>query len=175
MSITTVELTRDAPFGLYARFAEDVDGKTWFHLVSVAGMSLAGEALIVGGKGPRRNNYRIVPVTIYSNYRGLASWDTGGPAGRGDDFGGGPGASPYVQSPARNLVEVDGALVVRFSISQVAAWLDGVLKAYAKHGDLDDDDEARIWTRKMAPFCTLTDDDLASLDGALPQDSDSTP
>jgi hypothetical protein len=165
MSITTTELARDIPFGLTARFAEDVDGKTWFHLVAVTGMSVAGEAVIIGGKGPARNNYRVVPVTIYSNYRGLVAWDA---ASGGDDFADSLG--PYARRPARHLIEADGALLVRFSISDVARWLDERLQRYAQHGELGDDDEARAWTRKMAPFCTLTDEELASLDGALPED-----
>jgi hypothetical protein len=163
MTITTVELARDTPFGLKARFAEDMDGKTWFHLVDIHAMSTTGEPLIIGGKGPARNNYRIVPATIYSNYRGLGAWEAGGR----DDFG--VLSAIYAQHPpARHLVEADGALLVRFSASEVAQWLDAVLKMYAKSGGLDDDDEARLWTRRMAPFCTLTDEDVARLDGALP-------
>ena len=71
-------------------------------------------------------------------------------------------------SPPRHLLEVDSALVVRFNPREVAAWVEHVTKNSLSFGDCVDD-VAREYAQRIAPFTTLTDEDLAALD-AFPGD-----
>ena len=49
MSIKVASLLRPAPFGLEARFSEQVEGRTWWHHVGVAAFTDDGEPAIIGG------------------------------------------------------------------------------------------------------------------------------
>jgi hypothetical protein len=161
-------LLRDSPFGLHARFGERVDGRAWFHLVALAAMTEVGEPVIVGGKGPSRGNYGLVPAGSYRNYAGLV---TGHAAD--DDFTDVAVRSAIGASPPRHLLELDGALVVRFNPREVAEWVEYVSKnALLFGGPMDD--VAREYAQRVAPFTTLTDDDLAALD-AFPADEAGNP
>lgn len=151
-------LLRDSPFGLHARFGERVDGRAWFHLVALAAMTEVGEPVIVGGKGPSRGNYGLVPAGSYRNYAGLV---TGHSAD--DDFTDVAVRTTIGACPPRHLLEVDGTLVVRFNPREVAEWVEYVSKnALLFGGPMDD--LAREYAQRIAPFTTLTDEDLAALD-----------
>jgi hypothetical protein len=158
-------LLREAPFGLHARFGERVDGRVWFHLVALAAMTETGEPVIVGGKGPDRGNYGLVPADSYRNYAGLV---TGNVAE--DDFTDLAVRATIGASPPRHLLDMEGALVVRFSPREVAEWVEQVTRnAVSFGGPLDD--TAREYAQRIAPFTTLTDQELAELD-AFPGDDD---
>jgi hypothetical protein len=156
-------LLRDSPFGLHARFGERVDGRVWFHLVALAAMTDVGEPVIVGGKGPSHGNYGLVPAGSYRNYAGLVTGHAGD-----DDFTDLAVRSAIGASPPRHLLEADGSLVVRFNPREVAEWVEYVSKnALLFGGPMDD--VAREYAQRIAPFTTLTDEDLAALD-AFPGD-----
>jgi hypothetical protein len=160
-------LLREAPFGLHARFGERVDGRVWFHLVALAAMTETGEPVIVGGKGPARGNYGLVPADSYRNYAGLVTGNTSE-----DDFTDLAVRATVGASPPRHLLEMDGALVVRFNPREVAEWVEHIARnAVSFGGPLDD--TAREYAQRIAPFTTLTDEDLAELD-AFPGDDDDT-
>jgi hypothetical protein len=156
-------LLRDSPFGLHARFGERVDGRVWFHLVALAAMTDVGDPVIVGGKGPGRGNYGLVPADRYRNYAGLVT----GPSAE-DDFTDVAVRAAIGVTPPRHLVEVGTTLVVRFSPREVAEWVEHVSKNALSFGD-SVDDVAREYAQRIAPFTTLTDQDLAELD-AFPDD-----
>ena len=59
-----------------------------------------------------------------------------------------------------------GALVIRFNPRQLAEWVDDVVNDALKLGGLMDD-QAREYAQRVAPFTTLTDEEMAALD-ALP-------
>jgi hypothetical protein len=158
-------LLREAPFGLHARFGERVEGRVWFHLVALAAMTNTGGPVIVGGKGPGRGNYGLVPADSYRNYAGLVTGNT-----TDDDFTDLAVRATIGASPPRHLLDVDGALVVRFSPREVAEWVDHIARnAMSFGGPMDD--TARDYAQRIAPFTTLTDEDLAELD-AFPGDED---
>jgi hypothetical protein len=158
-------LLREAPFGLHARFGERVDGRAWFHLVALAALTETGEPVIVGGKGPGRGNYGLVPADSYRNYAGLV---TGNVAE--DDFTDLAVRATIGAPPPRHLLDVGGALVVRFNPREVAEWVELVARnAVSFGGPLDG--TAREYAQRIAPFTTLTDADLAELD-AFPGDDD---
>jgi hypothetical protein len=158
-------LLREAPFGLHARFGERVEGRVWFHLVALAAMTNTGGPVIVGGKGPGRGNYGLVPADSYRNYAGLVTGNT-----TDDDFTDLAVRATIGASPPRHLLDVDGALVVRFSPREVAEWVDHIARnAMSFGGPMDD--TAREYAQRIAPFTTLTDEDLAELD-AFPGDED---
>ena len=159
MSIKVASLLRPAPFGLEARFSEQVDGRTWWHHVGVAAFTDEGEPAIIGGKGPGRGNYRLVLASDYRNYGGLVH------AGQGladDDFVD-PVLGTFGRQPPRHLVDSGGALVIRFNPRQLAEWVDDVISDALKLGG-SMDDRAREYAQKMAPFTTLTDEEMAALD-----------
>ena len=52
MSIKVASLLRPAPFGLEARFSEQVEGRTWWHHVGVAAFTDEGCASVHGGRCP---------------------------------------------------------------------------------------------------------------------------
>jgi hypothetical protein len=156
-------LLRDSPFGLHARFGERVDGRAWFHLVALAAMTEVGEPVIVGGKGPGRGNYGLVAAGSYRNYAGLVSGHSAD-----DDFTDVAVRAAIGASPPRHLLELDGALVVRFNPREVAEWVEYVSRnALLFGGPMDD--VAREYAQRIAPFTTLTDEELAAID-ALPDD-----
>jgi hypothetical protein len=158
-------LLREAPFGLHARFGERVEGRVWFHLVALAAMTNTGGPVIVGGKGPGRGNYGLVPADSYRNYAGLVTGNT-----TDDDFTDLAVRATIGASPPRHLLDVDGSLVVRFSPREVAEWVDHIARnAMSFGGPMDD--TARDYAQRIAPFTTLTDEDLAELD-AFPGDED---
>jgi hypothetical protein len=158
-------LLREAPFGLHARFGERVDGRVWFHLVTLAAMTNTGEPVIVGGKGPGRGNYGLVQAGSYRNYAGLV---TGHVAD--DDFTDLAVQATIGGSPPRHLLDRDGALVVRFNPREVAEWVEHIARnAMSFGGPMDE--TAREYAQRIAPFTTLTDEDLATLD-AFPGDED---
>ena len=162
MSIKVASLLRPAPFGLEARFSEQVDSRTWWHHVGVAAFTDEGEPAIIGGKGPGRGNYRLVLASDYRNYGGLVH------AGQGladDDFGD-PVLGTFGRLPPRHLVDSGGALVIRFNPRQLAEWVDDVISDALKLGG-SMDDRAREYAQKMAPFTTLTDEEMTALD-AIP-------
>jgi hypothetical protein len=162
MSIKVASLLRPAPFGLEARFSEQVDGRTWWHHVGVAAFTDEGEPAIIGGKGPGRGNYRLVLASDYRNYGGLVH------AGQGladDDFVD-PVLGTFGRQPPRHLVDSGGVLVIRFNPRQLAGWVDDVINDALKLGG-SMDDRAREYAQKMAPFTTLTDEEMAALD-AIP-------
>jgi hypothetical protein len=156
-------LLRDSPFGLHARFGERVDGRVWFHLVALAAMTEVGEPVIVGGKGPSRGNYGLVHAGSYRNYAGLVTGHV-----TDDDFTDVAVQASIGASPPRHLLELDGALVVRFNPREVAEWVEYVTKNALSFGG-PVDDTAREYAQRIAPFTTLTDEDLAALD-AFPGD-----
>jgi hypothetical protein len=156
-------LLRDSPFGLHARFGERVDGRVWFHLVALAAMTDVGDPVIVGGKGPGRGNYGLVQADSYRNYAGLVT----GPAAD-DDFTDVAVRAAIGVAPPRHLLEVGSALVVRFNPREVAEWVEHVTKNALSFGD-SVDDVAREYAQRIAPFTTLTDQELAALD-AFPGD-----
>jgi hypothetical protein len=159
MSIKVASLLRPAPFGLEARFSEQVDGRTWWHHVGVAAFTDEGEPAIIGGKGPGRGNYRLVLASDYRNYGGLVH------AGQGladDDFVD-PVLGTFGRQPPRHLVDKNGVLVIRFNPRQLAEWVDDVINDALKLGG-SMDDRAREYAQKMAPFTTLTDEEMAALD-----------
>src|SRR5215467_8665227 len=159
MSIKVASLLRPAPFGLEARFSEQVDGRTWWHHVGVAAFTDEGEPAIIGGKGPGRGNYRLVLASDYRNYGGLVH------AGQGladDDFVD-PVLGTFGRQPPRHLVDQNGVLVIRFNPRQLAEWVDDVISDALKLGG-SMDDRAREYAQKMAPFTTLTDEEMAALD-----------
>jgi hypothetical protein len=159
MSIKVASLLRPAPFGLEARFSEQVEGRTWWHHVGVAAFTDEGEPAIIGGKGPGRGNYRLVLASGYRNYGGLVH------AGQGladDDFAD-PVLGTIGRQPPRHLVDSGGALVIRFNPRQLAEWVDGVINDALKLGG-SSGDRAREYAQKMAPFTTLTDEEMAALD-----------
>jgi hypothetical protein len=159
MSIKVASLLRPAPFGLEARFSEQVDGRTWWHHVGVAAFTDEGEPAIIGGKGPGRGNYRLVLASDYRNYGGLVH------AGQGladDDFVD-PVLGTFGRQPPRHLVDKSGVLVIRFNPRQLAEWVDDVISDALKLGG-SMDDRAREYAQKMAPFTTLTDEEMAALD-----------
>jgi hypothetical protein len=159
MSIKVASLLRPAPFGLEARFSEQVDGHTWWHHVGVAAFTDEGEPAIIGGKGPGRGNYRLVLASDYRNYGGLVH------AGQGladDDFVD-PVLGTFGRQPPRHLVDSGGMLVIRFNPRQLAEWVDDVISDALKLGG-SMDDRAREYAQKMAPFTTLTDEEMAALD-----------
>jgi hypothetical protein len=158
-------LLREAPFGLHARFGERVDGRVWFHLVALAAMTNTGEPVIVGGKGPGRGNYGLVRAVSYRNYAGLV---TGHVAD--DDFTDLAVQATIGGSPPRHLLDMDGALVVRFNPREVAEWVEHIARnAMSFGGPMDE--TAKEYAQRIAPFTTLTDQDLAALD-AFPGDED---
>ena len=158
-------LLREAPFGLHARFGERVDGRVWFHLVALAAMTNTGEPVIVGGKGPGRGNYGLVRAGAYRNYAGLV---TGHAAD--DDFTDLAVRATIGGSPQRHLLDMDGALVVRFNPREVAEWVEHITRnAMSFGGPMDE--TAREYAQRIAPFTTLTDEELAALD-AFPGDQD---
>jgi len=162
-------LLRDSPFGLHARFGERVDGRVWFHLVALAAMTDVGEPVIVGGKGPGRGNYGLVPASSYRNYAGLV---TGHAAD--DDFTDVAVRATIGASPPRHLLELDGKLVVRFNPREVAEWVEYVAKnALCFEGPTDD--TAREYAQRIAPFTTLTDEDVAALDAFPGDEADVAP
>jgi hypothetical protein len=156
-------LLRDSPFGLHARFGERIDGRVWFHLVALAAMTDVGDPVIVGGKGPGRGNYGLVQADSYRNYAGLVT----GPAAD-DDFTDVAVRAAIGVAPPRHLLEVGSALVVRFNPREVAEWVEHVTKNALSFGD-SVDDVAREYAQRIAPFTTLTDQELAALD-AFPGD-----
>ena len=159
MSIKVASLLRPAPFGLEARFSEQVDERTWWHHVGVAAFTDGGEPAIIGGKGPGRGNYRLVLASDYRNYGGLVH------AGQGladDDFVD-PVLGTFGRQPPRHLVDSRGMLVIRFNPRQLAEWVDDVISDALKLGG-SMDDRAREYAQKMAPFTTLTDEEMAALD-----------
>jgi hypothetical protein len=166
--VSVGSLLREAPFGLHARFGERVDGRVWFHLVALAAMTETGEPVIVGGKGPGRGNYGLVPADSYRNYAGLV---TGNAAE--DDFTDLAVRATIGASPPRHLLDVDGALVVRFNPREVADWVEHIARNVVSFGG-PLDDTAREYAQRIAPFTTLTDEDLATLD-AFPGDDDDAP
>jgi len=135
----------------------------WFHLVALAAMTDVGDPVIVGGKGPSRGNYGLVQADSYRNYAGLVT----GPAAD-DDFTDVAVRAAIGVAPPRHLLEVGSALVVRFSPREVAEWVEHVTKNALSFGDCVDD-VAREYAQRIAPFTTLTDEDLAALD-AFPGD-----
>ncbi len=158
-------LLREAPFGLHARFGERVEGRVWFHLVALAAMTNTGDPVIVGGKGPGRGNYGLVPADSYRNYAGLVTGNT-----TDDDFTDLAVRATIGASPPRHLLDVEGALVVRFNPREVAEWVEHIARnAMSFGGPMDD--TARDYAQRIAPFTTLTDEDLAELD-AFPGDED---
>jgi len=162
-------LLRDSPFGLHARFGERVDGRVWFHLVALAAMTDVGEPVIVGGKGPGRGNYGLVRAGSYRNYAGLVTGH-----GADDDFTDVAVRATIGASPPRHLLELDGALVVRFSPREVAEWVEYVAKnAMIFGGPMDD--PAREYAQRIAPFTTLTDEELAALDAFGDDHGDAAP
>jgi hypothetical protein len=156
-------LLREAPFGLHARFGERVDGRVWFHLVALAAMTDTGEPVIVGGKGPGRGNYGLVPADCYRNYAGLVTGHTAD-----DDFTDLAVRATIGASPPRHLLDLEGALVVRFNPREVAEWVEHITKNAVSFGG-PIDDTAREYAQRIAPFTTLTDENLAALD-AFPGD-----
>jgi hypothetical protein len=156
-------LLREAPFGLHARFGERVDGRVWFHVVPLAAMTDTGEPVIVGGKGPGRANYGLVHAGSYRNYAGLV---TGHLAE--DDFTDVAVRAAIGAAPPRHLLDLDGALVVRFNPREVAEWVEHIARNAVSFG-APMDDTAREYAQRIAPFTTLTDEDLAALD-AFPGD-----
>jgi hypothetical protein len=159
MSIKVASLLRPAPFGLEARFSEQVDGRTWWHHVGVAAFTDEGEPAIIGGKGPGRGNYRLVLASGYRNYGGLVNAG----AGLADDDFADPVLGTMGRQPPRHLVDKDGLLVIRFNPRQLAEWVDDVINDALKLGG-SMDDRAREYAQKMAPFTTLTDEEMAALD-----------
>jgi hypothetical protein len=158
-------LLREAPFGLHARFGERVEGRVWFHLVALAAMTNTGDPVIVGGKGPGRGNYGLVPADSYRNYAGLVTGNA-----MDDDFTDLAVRATIGGSPPRHLLDVEGALVVRFNPREVAEWVEHIARnAMSFGGPMDD--TARDYAQRIAPFTTLTDEDLAALD-AFPGDED---
>ena len=159
MSIKVASLLRSVPFGLEARFSEHVEGRTWWHHVGIAAFTDEGEPVIIGGKGPGRGNYRLVLASGYRNYGGLVH---AGPGLADDDF-----ADPLLATmgrlPPRHLLDMDGALVIRFNPRQLAEWVDDVVSDALKIGGFTDD-QAREYAQKIAPFTTLTDEEMAALD-----------
>jgi hypothetical protein len=164
MSIKVASLLRSVPFGLEARFSEHVEGRTWWHHVGVAAFTDDGEPVIIGGKGPDRGNYRLVLASGYRNYGGLVH---AGPGIADDDFAD-PVLGTMGRPPPRHLVVRDGALVIRFNPCQLAEWVDAVVSDALKLGG-SIDDQAREYAQRVAPFTTLTDEEMAALD-ALPGD-----
>jgi hypothetical protein len=162
MSIKVARLLRPAPFGLEARFSEHVDGRIWWHHVGVAAFTDEGEPAIIGGKGPGRGNYRLVLASGYRNYGGLVNAGTG----LADDDFADPVLGTLGRQPPRHLVDSGGSLVIRFNPRQLAEWVDDVINDALRLGG-PMDDRAREYAQKMAPFTTLTDEDMATLD-ALP-------
>jgi hypothetical protein len=159
MVIKVASLLRPAPFGLEARFSEQADARTWWHHVGVAAFTDDGEPAIIGGKGPGRGNYRLVLASGYRNYGGLVNAGTG----LADDDFADPVLVTMGRQPPRHLVDSDGALVIRFNPRQLAEWVDDVISDALKLGGTMDD-RARAYAQKMAPFTTLTDQELAALD-----------
>jgi hypothetical protein len=158
-------LLREAPFGLHARFGERVEGRVWFHLVALAAMTNTGDPVIVGGKGPGRGNYGLVPADTYRNYAGLVTGNA-----VDDDFTDLTVRATIGATPPRHLLDVEGALVVRFNPREVADWVEHIARnAMSFGGPMDD--TAREYAQRIAPFTTLTDEDLAELD-AFPGDED---
>jgi len=164
MSIKVASLLRPTPFGLEARFSEQIDGRIWWHHVGVAAFTDEGEPVIIGGKGPGRGNYRLVLASGYRNYGGLVNAGTGV---ADDDFAD-PVLGTLGRQPPRHLLELSGALVIRFNPRQLAEWVDDVISDALRLGGAMDD-QARAYAQKMAPFTTLTDEELAALD-AVPGD-----
>ena len=159
MSIKVASLLRPAPFGLEARFSEQVEGRTWWHHVGVAAFTDEGEPAIIGGKGPGRGNYRLVLASGYRNYGGLVNAG----AGLADDDFADPVLGTMGRQPPRHLVDSGGLLVIRFNPRQLAEWVDDVINDALKLGG-PMDDRAREYAQKMAPFTTLTDEEMAALD-----------
>jgi hypothetical protein len=127
--------------------------------VGVAAFTDEGEPAIIGGKGPGRGNYRLVLASDYRNYGGLVH------AGQGladDDFTD-PVLGTMGRQPPRHLVDSGGMLVIRFNPRQLAEWVDDVINDALKLGG-SMDDRAREYAQKMAPFTTLTDEEMAALD-----------
>lgn len=151
-------LLRDSPFGLHARYGERVDGRVWFHLVALAAMTEVGDPVIVGGKGPDRGNYGLVHAASYRNYAGLVTGHTAE-----DDFTDVAVRAAIGVTPPRHLLDVNHALVVRFNPREVAEWVEHVTKNAMSFGE-PVDDVAREYAQRIAPFTTLTDEDLAALD-----------
>jgi hypothetical protein len=162
MSIKVASLLRSVPFGLEARFSENVEGRNWWHHVGVAAFTDDGEPVIIGGKGPERGNYRLVLASGYRNYGGLVH---AGPGIADDDFAD-PVLGTMGRPPPRHVVVSGGALVIRFNPRQLAEWVDDVVNDALKLGGLMDD-QAREYAQRVAPFTTLTDEEMAALD-ALP-------
>src|SRR5262249_60853838 len=130
MSIKVASLLRPAPFGMEARFSEQIDGRTWWHHVGVAAFTDEGEPAIIGGKGAGRGNYRLVLASDYRNYGGLVH------AGQGladDDFVD-PVLGTFGRQPPRHLVASGGALVIRFNPRQLAEWVDDAISDALKPG-----------------------------------------
>src|SRR5258708_14095387 len=69
---------------------------------------------------------------------------------------------------ALHLLVRDGAVVIRFNPRQLAEWVDDVVNDALKLGG-SMDDQAREYAQRVAPFTTLTDEEMAALD-ALPGD-----
>ena len=151
-------LLRDSPFGLHARYGERVDGRVWFHLVALAAMTEVGDPVIVGGKGPGRGNYGLVHAASYRNYAGLVTGHTAE-----DDYTDVAVRAAIGVAPPRHLLDVNHALVVRFNPREVAEWVEHVTKNAMSFGE-SVDDVAREYAQRIAPFTTLTDEDLAALD-----------
>jgi hypothetical protein len=104
-----------------------------------------------------------VPADAYRNYAGLVT----GPAAD-DDFTDLAVRATIGASPPRHLLDLDGALVVRFNPREVAEWVELITKNAVSFGG-PIDDTAREYAQRIAPFTTLTDEDLAALD-AFPGD-----
>src|SRR5260221_7923107 len=157
MSIKVASLLLSVPFGLEARFSEDVEGRTWWHHVGVAAFTDDGEPVIIGGKGPDRGNYRLVLASGYRNYGGLVH---AGPGIADDDF-----ADPVLGTmgrPApRHLLVRDGALVIRFNPRQLAEWVDDVVNDALKLGGALGH-QARGYAPMVAPYNTPSREEIAT-------------
>jgi len=118
--------------------------------------------VIIGGKGPERGNYRLVLASGYRNYGGLVH---AGPGIADDDFAD-PVLAPWAARRRATCWSPGGALVIRFNPRQLAEWVDDVVNDAMKLGG-SCGDQAREYAQRVAPFTTLTDEEMAALD-ALP-------
>jgi len=121
-------------------------------------MTEVGDPVIVGGKGPGRGNYGLVHAASYRNYAGLVTGHTAE-----DDYTDVAVRAAIGVAPPRHLLDVNHALVVRFNPREVAEWVEHVTKNAMSFGE-SVDDVAREYAQRIAPFTTLTDEDLAALD-----------
>ena len=79
-----------------------------------------------------------------------------------------PSARPLAWRRRGLCWRCSSALVVRFNPREVAEWVEHVAKNALSFGD-SVDDVAREYAQRIAPFTTLTDEELAALD-AFPGD-----